>query len=67
MYVKPTQKFRSPASGATIKVTKVIRSSVSNIYDVCRISNLSPKGRVDRSTARYVYADSIRRRYYQVS
>lgn len=67
MFVKPTQKFASQVTKATIKVTKVVRStSGDNRYDVCRVLNVQANGIADRSNPRYIYADSIRRRYFQV-
>ena len=67
MYIKPTQKFASQVTKATIKVTKVVRSSTGdNRYDVCRVLNVRANGTTDRNNPRYIYADSIRRRYFQV-
>lgn len=64
MLVKQSQKFVSKESGNIIKVTKVARSRVSSIYDVCTVSDANfVSGSVIPGTRRFVFADSIRRRY----
>jgi hypothetical protein len=67
MQVKVSQRFTSKVSGTNIKVTKITRIvGVSSKFDRCLVSNTNDKGLVDTKTRRYVYADSIRRRYESV-
>jgi hypothetical protein len=69
MFVKQSQVFVSKIAGKKIKVTHVVRSATGDHrFDVCRVAELSTVfgTRVLPGTAKFIYADSIRRKYRKV-
>jgi hypothetical protein len=64
--IKRLQQFVNRITGQKVRVTKITKTELaSRKHDVCEICNVKENGLADKTTARTVKADSIRRHYFK--